>query len=150
MYYFVEKGIDKHITMCYNANVIKRNAELPKAAESNNMKELTILQKAIMTAIKAHNASDENEYLTEYNNGIKFLSMKPRTGRGTPPHGETYHEWNTDYSECKKIDDVYISLLVKCKFRPSRKYDNIVMYQVLIISSGEMDIYFDGTEYGGK
>ena len=114
---------------------------------------MTIFEKAIFQAIKEHNSSEERRAdLEMYNKGIKFLSMTPASGSRTP-YGDTFHyvypnKDQDDWKTCVKVEDVYMRLEVKCKFRPVEKYENnVVMYEVLVISSGEIVVYFDGTEY---
>ena len=92
---------------------------------------MTAITKAIFTEIKKHNEKDE--YLNQYNKGIKFESM----GR--------YHR--DEFTICYD-DESLVRYEVKCRFKPAIKYDNnVVKYMVCLYSDGGMGIYFDGTEY---
>ena len=106
------------------------------------MLELTILQKAIMQAIKKYNASKED--LERFNKGIKFKSMGRYLHRN-------YEEYVITMFENLTNVDEFVSMVkyeVKCYFKPANKGDNnIVKYMINIYSDGSMGIYFDGTEY---
>lgn len=114
---------------------------------------MTLFEKAIFQAIKAHNSNEErhDDYLAQFNRGIKFLSMAPATG-SRKPYGDTKHyvyphSKENDWTSVE-VKDVFMRLEVKCKFSPTDKYEpSIVLYEVLVISSGEIVVYFDGTEY---
>ena len=107
----------------------------------------TFLSDAIFKAIKAHN--EKHEYLVEINRGIKPWSMSEYKGNISKQFGNTAHFiYNEDYSKCTEIPDTYMNIHFEVKFRPEDKYeDNIAIYQVCIISSGEMSIYYDGSRY---
>lgn len=110
---------------------------------------MTILQQAILKAIKMHNT--EREGLEGFNKSIKLISTEQDAKRGA--HGDTYHyeypnKDKDDWEKCNKVDDAFLRLTVKCSFKPEHKYDNnVVIYEVMLISNGEICIYFDGTEY---
>ena len=102
--------------------------------------ELTIMQKAIMTAIKKNNSERELEW---FNKGIKFMSMGRYIKEGYQEHVITgfNNTVNGEYASLTRYE-------VKCTFKPADKWeDNIVKYQVNIYSDGTMGIYFDGTEW---
>lgn len=101
--------------------------------------ELTIMQEAIMKAIKKHNTDD----LAKYNKGIKFVSM-----------GRYLHEGYEEYvitgykDKAEKENLSIVRYEVKCSFKPEKKYDdNIVRYEVILYSDGSHAIFFDGTSY---
>ena len=90
--------------------------------------------KSIIKAVKEHNA--EREGLTEYNKGIKFLSMTPYNKPGYE-----------NFVICHDGESL-TRFELKCSFKPEHKYDNnIVKYQVNVYSGGTIVFYFDGTEY---
>lgn len=111
----------------------------------------TYMTEAIMKAIKAHNA-ERDEFLAQFNKNIKIKDIRPYTGN-LEKFGNTYHceypnEAEGDYTTCIKYDDIYMRLLVDCSFKPANKYDNnTVQYEVMMISTGEIVIYFNGTRY---
>lgn len=91
---------------------------------------MTAIQKAIFTEIKTHNAN--YDYLSEYNKGIKFVSM----GR-----------YNRDEFTVCSDGNTMVKYLIKCRFKAPKYENNVVIYMVNIYSDGSMGIYFDGTEY---
>ena len=114
---------------------------------------MTLLEKAIFQSIKEHNASEERRgSLEKFNRGIKFLEMTPAV-RNRKPYGDTRHYAypnpdKNDWTTSIEVRDTFLDLEVKCRFTPDGKYDdNVVLYEVLVISSGEIAVYFDGTEY---
>ena len=106
---------------------------------------------APVIAISERNSNDSDGYFQQFNKSLKLLSMAPDRRRGA--HFDTYHnefpnEAQGDYETCNRIDDAALRLAVKCSFKPANKYDNnVVLYEVVLYSNGEMSVYFDGTAY---
>ena len=101
----------------------------------------------IVKAVKAHNAPDE--YLSQFNKGMKlvYIGKYEKMGKAT---FDTHHlRWHEDEKTFEKIEDAALRLLVKFSFKPADKYDdkNIVLYEIIIYSCGQLGIYFDGTAY---
>lgn len=117
------------------------------------MKETNIMQKAILAQIKAHNANDE--YLSQFNKGIKIYSIDKYDGRlaGQALYGNSYHNEyplsdQNNWDVCRRIDDTFLRLTVKCEFKPAHKYDyDIVEYEVIFYSYGALTVMFDGLTY---
>lgn len=112
---------------------------------------MKMLEKMILTAIKKHNNEDSDGYLTQFNHKIRLVSMGPYRERGAhfdTTHNEYPNEEQGDYVTCNVIDDAALRLIVKCSFKPVNSFDdNLVKYEVILYSNGEVGIYFDGTEY---
>lgn len=97
---------------------------------------MTAIEKAIFTLIKKHNEKDE--YLKQFNKGIKFASM-----------GRYIKEGYEEFVICSDGDSL-TRYEAKCFFTPAIKGDNnVVKYQVNMYSDGSISLYFDGTEYYG-
>lgn len=102
--------------------------------------ELTIIQEAIMKAIKQHN---NNERLIKFNKCIRFESMGRYIHKG-------YEEYViTGYKDKSGKENISLTRYeVKCSFKPEKKYDdNIVKYEVIIYSDGTIGVLYDGTSF---
>lgn len=108
---------------------------------------MTDLQKTVLKAIKEHNKNREME---ELNKGIKFVEFGKYFGKDfDKPYGDTYHcEYNEDYSLTRRIEDAYLRLSVRCEFKPEDKEGmNCAEYEVMLISNGDIDVFFNGLEW---
>lgn len=111
---------------------------------------MKMLEKMILTAIKEHNNEDSDGYLTQFNHKIRLVKMGPDTKRGA--HVDHYHneypgEAKGDYTAVR-VDDPGLRLAVECSFKPANEYDpNRVKYEVVLYSTGDIAIYFDGLDY---
>lgn len=102
---------------------------------------MTILQKAIMSEIKAHVKEDvENkgiELFAKYLKGMKFESMAIDSKR----------EQNV---KVYKTDITFNHYTVKTRFKAAKYDNNIAVWDVVIYSNGECGVYYDGEEYTTK
>lgn len=114
----------------------------------NKMSELPFMQQAIMAEIKKHNTDVEG--LNEYNKRIEFISSEPYESQlDKETFGRTwFFEWDEDKKEYERIDQAYMKLLVRCKFKPIEKGErDIVKYKVFIYSDGNMTVLYDGSDW---
>lgn len=100
----------------------------------------------LVKAVKAHNAPDE--YLSQFNRNMKIVSIDKYEKMGGATFDTFHMRWHEDSKEYEKVEDAALRLLVKFSFKPANKYDNnIVLYEVIIYSCGQLGIYFEGTDY---
>lgn len=108
---------------------------------------MTIIQNAIMTAIKEHIKSRTNDPgcndWEAFLKGMKFVNMTYDHERGA----QTMCAFQAT-EEHPEYDDMSLSrYTVKTRFKAAKYENNVAVWQVNIYSNGDIAIYFDGTTY---